>query len=117
MTEIQEFEKKGYLKLKKFLDIEEVSQVLKEAKNIFLRQFIAKHYIQNVPLEGLSEKEFNSLMYRLYDDDIHCLINCGKQAQHLISLHQLSLNNKVCKLLNKLGLKKSNYKYKTCFVF
>jgi ectoine hydroxylase-related dioxygenase (phytanoyl-CoA dioxygenase family) len=43
-------------------------------------------------------------MYRLFEEDIECLSNCGKQVQHLISLHQLSLNTKIVELLKQAGL-------------
>ena len=32
-------------------------------------------------------------------------MNCGKQAQHLISLHKLSLTNNITEMLTELGLK------------
>lgn len=79
--------------------------VLIDAKKIFLRQFIKKRYTNNCLLDELSEEQFNEFLYRLFQDDIECLANCGKQVQHLISLHKLSLNDKIIHKLNLLGLK------------
>jgi ectoine hydroxylase-related dioxygenase (phytanoyl-CoA dioxygenase family) len=41
----------------------------------------------------------------MFDEDIECLSNCGKQAQHLISLHSLSLNTNIVQLLKQMRLK------------
>ncbi len=103
------YKKNGFLHIKDFLPKEDVAKVLSDAKSIFLRQFIAKNYAsQNASLSTLSDTEFNSLLYRLFEEDAECLMNCGKQAQHLISLHQLSLNAKIIEKLSELGIKSPN---------
>jgi ectoine hydroxylase-related dioxygenase (phytanoyl-CoA dioxygenase family) len=48
------------------------------------------------------------MLYRLFKEDLTTLSNCGKQVQHLISLHQLSLNPKIIELLRAIGLKFPN---------
>ena len=105
-NKLEFFQKNGYLLLKNFLPKEEVATVLKDAKEVFFKQFIKKGYL---PLESslveISEELFNNCLYRLFDDDIECLTNCGKQAQHLISLHRLSLTKNITEILAELGLK------------
>jgi phytanoyl-CoA hydroxylase len=100
------YRKNGYLHLKDFLPKEEVATVLKDAKGVFFKQFIKKKYL---PLESsfneISEELFNNCLYRLFEEDRECLMNCGKQAQHLISLHRLSLTNNITEILIELGLK------------
>jgi len=99
------FKKNGYLHLEKFLPKEEVSLVLKEAKGVFFKQFIKKGYLSlESSLDEVSEESFNNCLYRLFDDDMECLMNCGKQAQHLISLHRLSLTSNITEILTELGL-------------
>lgn len=98
------FKKNGYLLLDNFLPKEVVEIVLRDAKNVFLRQFIEKKYISQCSLDDLNEEQYNSFLYRLFDEDIECLSNCGKQAQHLISLHSLSLNAKIVELIHQMGL-------------
>lgn len=99
------FKEKGYLILQNFFDKSEIKTVLDDAKNVFLKQFIEKGYTENSNLNDISEELFNSFMYRLFEEDIECLSNCGKQVQHLISLHRLSLDKKISELLIKYGLK------------
>jgi ectoine hydroxylase-related dioxygenase (phytanoyl-CoA dioxygenase family) len=43
-------------------------------------------------------------MYRLFEIDLQCFTNCGKQAQHLVSLHRLSLDDRIIEVLHELGL-------------
>jgi len=102
--QLEFFRNNGYLLLEDFLPKEAVQAVLMDAKNIFLRQFLAKGYTTYQALETISESEFNNCMFRLFEEDFECLANCGKQAQHLISLHALSLNEKILTLLNEFGL-------------
>lgn len=98
------FNENGYLLLENFLPEEAVNAVLQDAKNIFLRQFIEKGYTPECTLESLPEAQFNIFLYRLFEEDFECLSNCGKQAQHLISLHSLSLHEKIIGLLHEMGL-------------
>lgn len=101
---IEFFKKNGYLLLENFLPKQDVGIVLRDAKNVFLRQFIEKKYILPCSIDDLNEDQYNSFMYRLFEEDIECLSNCGKQAQHLISLHALSLSAKIVELLSQMGL-------------
>ena len=83
-----------------------VQEVLTDAKNIFFEQFRYKNYTTKTSLAEISETEFNESMYRLFTEDLQCLGNCGKQAQHLISLHRLSLASYITDVLPEAGLKK-----------
>lgn len=103
--DISFFRKNGYLLLKDFLPKEDIKSVLFDAKNVFLKQFIEKEYLsKSICLEDLTESEYNKCLFRLFEDDIECLSNCGKQVQHLISLHALSLNQKIVSLLKEIGI-------------
>ncbi|MBF4507146.1 phytanoyl-CoA dioxygenase family protein [Flavobacterium sp. JLP] len=102
---LKEFKENGYLILDNFFSKQDIEVVLKDAKKVFLRQFIKMQYVSESLLEDLSEEQFNNFLYRLFDEDLECLANCGKQSQHLISLHSLSLNAKIVELLIEMGLK------------
>ncbi|MEK8180235.1 phytanoyl-CoA dioxygenase family protein [Flavobacterium buctense] len=103
--EVNFFNKNGYLVLEHFFPKQAIALVLKEAKSVFLRQFIEKKYIMPCALEDLDDAQFNNFLYRLFEEDLECLTNCGKQVQHLISLHTLSLDAKIVDLLQRMGLK------------
>src|SRR5207237_10044472 len=51
-----------------------------------------------------SEEELEAGMFRLFETDLQTFTNCGKQAQHLISLHRLSLDERIVSALKELGL-------------
>jgi phytanoyl-CoA hydroxylase len=40
----------------------------------------------------------------LFELDLPAFMSCGKQAQHLVSLHRLSLDHRIVATLNELGL-------------
>lgn len=99
------FKKNGYILVENFFNKEEISNLLNDAKNVFLKQFINKKYIIKTELKDISDYDFNKLLYRLFEEDIDCLSNCGKQIQHLVSLHRLSLSTKITDLLLEFGIK------------
>jgi hypothetical protein len=51
---------------------------------------------------------FDAAMVELFNRDLQTFTNCGKQAQHLISLHRLSLDRRIVDALNELGLEFPN---------
>lgn len=104
-AQIETYKKKGYIILKDIISPVEIHSILTEAKNIFFRQFCFKKYTNCNSLNEISEKEFNQCMFRLFEEDLECLSNCGKQVQHLISLHRLSLSEKLIHQLKLIGLK------------
>ena len=73
---------------------------------MFYRQFIEKGYVNGNldSADTISERDYNNHLYQLFSDDITCFSNCGKQIQHLISLHSLSLSAKITNLLTEIGL-------------
>lgn len=104
LNDLEFYKKNGYLLLKEFFPKEEIKKILYDAKGIFLKQFIEKKYISKCTLKDIADEVFNDFLFRLFDEDIECLSNSGKQIQHLISLHSLSLQNQVIDLLKYTGL-------------
>jgi len=97
----QQYRQKGFLLLRKFLDTTELDTVRVEAKTIFMMQMKRNNLISSF---DISEAEFETKLYALFRKDFQQILYCGKQAQHLISLHRLSLNEKISNVLKKLGL-------------
>lgn len=103
-NDLEFYKKNGYLYLKNFFSKEEIRKVLDDAKGVFLRQFIEKKYIPKCSLEDISDDMFNDFLFKLFEEDLECLSYSGKQVQHLISLHTLSLSDKVIALLKEMGV-------------
>lgn len=95
------YRKSGYLLLKNFFDCDEVERVREEAKQIFASQMRRRGLLG---ARDVSEAEFNQGMFGLFDADLQAFTNCGKHAQHLISLHRLSLDQRIVGALRELGL-------------
>jgi ectoine hydroxylase-related dioxygenase (phytanoyl-CoA dioxygenase family) len=55
-------------------------------------------------IQLIGEEEYDACMFRLFKEHSEVFIGCGKQVQHLISLHKLSLNNKILSLIKDVGL-------------
>jgi phytanoyl-CoA hydroxylase len=95
------FKQEGFLHLEGFFMPEEVEQIRREAMKVFLEQMV-RHRIIKSP--DVPEREFEDGMFEFFKRASHDLINCGKQVQHLISLHRLSLDPRVEGALRDLGL-------------
>jgi phytanoyl-CoA hydroxylase len=106
MINLNSYKKAGYLLIKDIIPKQEIQFILNEAKEVFFQQFKYKKYTYVDSCEKLSEKDFNESLYRLFAEDFTCLSNCGKQVQHLISLHKLSVSEIIVALLKDVGLKK-----------
>src|ERR1044071_5341692 len=101
MIDKQQYKRDGYLLLRDFFDPGELDKVRSEAKQIFLIQLKRNHLIDSF---DVSESEFEAKLYELFARDFQQIVFCGKQAQHLISLHRLSLSDKILAALKELGL-------------
>lgn len=107
MDELSSYKENGYLLKESFFSSAEINAILHDARSVFLNQFRLKGYVSAlVELDELSESEFNDSLYRLFNEDFQCLSNCGKQIQHLISLHRLSLDQRITDMINELGIAK-----------
>jgi len=102
------YKSNGYLHLKNFLDKDIVDKILIESKSVFLKQFNRMGYTETTNVSEIEKNIFDGFMYRLFQDDFEVLSNCGKQVQHLISLHKLSLCDEILSLLKEIGMKFPN---------
>jgi len=101
MIDADSYRKNGYVLCKGLFSREDVARVRDEAKNIFIAQML-RHGI--VSTGDLSEAQSDNGMFALFERDVAGFANAGKQAQHLISLHRLSLDDRITERLNRLGL-------------
>jgi ectoine hydroxylase-related dioxygenase (phytanoyl-CoA dioxygenase family) len=95
------FERDGFIIEKDLIDKERIENIHNEAKLIFSIQ------IERI---GLNEPwTFYDGMKALYEHNFETFKNCGKQVQHLISLHDLSLNYCIIETAKKVcGLRFPN---------
>lgn len=98
------YNENGFVILKKFFPKDRIQRILTDAKIIFFNQFKYKGYTSQESFIDLTEDEFNACLYRMFNEDLLALSNCGKQVQHLISLHRLSIDTTIEELLIDVGL-------------
>ena len=81
------FKKDGFLLLRGFFDKAQVEQVRRDAQLVFLTQMERRGL---APFTNLNEAEFEAAAYKYFQDDVEEFASCGKQDQHLLSLHRMS---------------------------
>jgi hypothetical protein len=101
MIDVKSYKENGYLLEKRFFDRREITHIRDEAKQVFLAQM---RRLGILDTDAVSEETFEGGMAALFDADIQSFTNCGKQVQHLISLHRLSLDERVIRAIVGLGL-------------
>jgi hypothetical protein len=99
------YNEQGYLLLRRFFEPREIDRIRDDAKRIFISQMQRLGIVEGEPA---SEAAFNRGMYDLFEADLQAFSNCGKHAQHLISLHRLSLDERIVDRLRALGLEFPN---------
>jgi phytanoyl-CoA hydroxylase len=105
MIDVNKYKENGFVLMKEFFPQGEVERVYLEAKEVFILQMRRLGLVEsNTPRES----EFEAGMFRLFEADLQVFTNCGKQAQHLISLHRLSLDERIISALKDLGLEFPN---------
>src|SRR4029079_17861652 len=99
------YRENGYILLPHLFDRREGETVRAEGQQIFILQRL-RHGI--VSKSSLSEADFEAVMFRLFEKDLQGFTNCGKQAQHLISLHRLSLDSRSVRIIQQFGMEFPN---------
>jgi hypothetical protein len=105
MIDVNDYRENGFVLEKGFFPPEEVEQIYAEAKEVFTLQM---RRLGIVGSRTPHESEFEAGMFKLFEADLQTFTNCGKQAQHLISLHRLSLDERIVSALKELGLEFPN---------
>ena len=102
-----EYQAEGFLLCRGFFDPEEIGRIHADAKAVFAAQ-MQRLGIASDADRSLDDAAFDAAMVELFERDLQTFTNCGKQAQHLISLHRLSLHERVVEKLRQLGLSAPN---------
>lgn len=105
MIDVTSYKENGYLLAKQFFGRDEIARIRDEAKRVFVAQMRRLGILQE---DHVSEAAFEQGMAELFDADLQTFTNCGKQAQHLISLHRLSLDERIIRTIVELGLEFPN---------
>lgn len=105
MIDAAQFRADGFVLAKSFFDPAEVAAIHEEAKAVFAAQMRRHGLLADGEAD---EATFTEAMFRLFEIDLPAFTNCGKQAQHLISLHRLSLDARITEALAALGLEFPN---------
>lgn len=92
------FEENGFLIKKSLFKPEEIKLILNDIKHIFSIQLEKNNYSYS------TELEFNNSLFDFFKKHREVFINCGKHMQHLISVHKLSLDDRIINTLLDLGL-------------
>src|ERR1700733_11258050 len=95
------YNENGFLLLKNFFRKDEILNIHEDARSVFRTQLIEQH----LDTEDLTiEANFDKALYTLFEQDVQEVMNCGKQIQHLISLHRLGTDPRIIDALAALGL-------------
>jgi phytanoyl-CoA hydroxylase len=105
MIDKHAYNENGYTLLKGFFGADEIDRIRDEARQIFVSQMCRLGLGR---AGGMLDVEFERGMYALFEADLQAFTNCGKHAQHLISLHRLSLDERIVRVLRELGLEFPN---------
>lgn len=101
----EEYRRQGFARCRRMFAPEEIARIHDDAKEVFVAQ-MRRHGL--LPAGKVSEATFAAGMFRLFEVDLPTFVNCGKQAQHLVSLHRLALDERIMTALDTLGLRFPN---------
>ncbi len=96
----------GYLLFEGFFDRTRIQSILEESKQVFFSQMHRQGIDTTFDIND--EARFRQAMALLFASDFEAFSNCGKQVQHLISLHRLSVETRIENLLHGIGLNRPN---------
>lgn len=98
---LSEFREQGSILLRDFFDRDVIESVRQDAKRVFLTQLLRHHLLTS---GDVSESVFEGALFNYFNLYFPEFANCGKQIQHLVSLHRLSLDDRIIKVLGQLGI-------------
>jgi phytanoyl-CoA hydroxylase len=96
-----QYDEHGFAHIRGFFDPAEVETVRQEAIRVFAAQLARHNLLERDAREGA---EFETALFELFRSHPDDVKNCGKQVQHLVSLHRLSVDTRIEGVLGELGL-------------
>jgi ectoine hydroxylase-related dioxygenase (phytanoyl-CoA dioxygenase family) len=102
---VSAYRRHGFLHLRKVFDHREIDELRRDAIRVFQIQMAARGAAPKVAVEEslASERETEQRLFQFFRGDVARFTNCGKQIQHLVSLHRLSLDARILDVLRGLG--------------
>src|SRR5438067_6401304 len=98
---LTQFKEQGSILLKGFFARAEIERVRQDAKRVFLAQLLRYGLLASA---DVSEQEFETALFKFFELHLPEFIYAGKQVQHLISLHRLSLDERITAAFAQLGM-------------
>ena len=99
------YREQGFIYLPAYLHADIVTGVRREARQVFIRQLETRGLLPQI---NPTEREIDDGMARLFTENLPVFMNCGKQAQHLVSLHRLGLDERLLDLARQVGVQWPN---------
>jgi phytanoyl-CoA hydroxylase len=99
------YRRQGFLHLRGFFGRGEIEAVRHDAIRVFGSQAAACKLALS---HESSEPDPDTILFELFRHDVGRFSNCGKQVQHLVSLHRLSLDQRIFDALRQIGLSVPN---------
>lgn len=96
--DVANFKENGFVLAPGFFPKEAVERVRRDARNVFINQLLKHHILET---DDPGEQEFEFGLFEYFKRYLQEFINCGKQIQHLVSLHRLSLDQRIEQALIK----------------
>ena len=91
----------GYALIEGMFDPEELAALRHDAQGVFCRQIVRLGLAAD---EQAAMARFEPAMFELFKREPTLYMNCGKQVQHLLSLHRLGLDPRILGVIGELGL-------------
>lgn len=104
-TDHEAYRRDGFLHLRGYFDRSEIDEIRHDARRVFEMQLARESSLLQLPQ---NELQFEQQLFAYFRQDLAGFTNCGKQIQHLISLHRLSLDARIQSTLIDLGLQFPN---------
>lgn len=102
---LNQYKKQGFYLFESFFEKDVIDRVRNDAKSVFIRQMC---HLGILTSDKVTEAQFEDAMRVYFQTDGQGFINCGKTCQHLISLHKLSLCDKLIRQIKFLGIEEPN---------
>jgi phytanoyl-CoA hydroxylase len=96
-----DFRERGAILLEGFFSKDEIERVRMDAKQVFAAQLRRRGLLGS---GDVPEATFESALFEYFEQYFDDFVNCGKQIQHLVSLHRLSLDARIMEVLEELGI-------------
>jgi ectoine hydroxylase-related dioxygenase (phytanoyl-CoA dioxygenase family) len=114
--ELADYKKNGYVVVRQLFDKKDVASIHRDTREVFGIQFGRLFGTELRHACEMGNEDFSRLMFDLFNQDFELFSNCSKQVQHLISLHELGVSNRLVEVLRELGLQRPILSVRPCIL-